>query len=127
MSTHAAIWTYFNDIQNNIQYKGTYVQFDGYVMEGTGEMLFKFWKNPNDIQKLVKRDIRSIGNSIEDTQFYPDRTSNYMRTNDKSKIIDNNHQDYVYLFDTDNQWYVLWSGEWVLLKDIINMLRAREA
>ena len=57
-------------------FSGNTINFDGYL-SGVGKVLLNCWRDEDVIRKLCndKRDIRCLGMSMTDTEFYPVSTA----------------------------------------------------
>lgn len=56
---------------NDVEY--VYIHFDGYP-SGVGSILKEHYSNPDDVQRLIsKGDMSSLGNTIDECDFYCDR------------------------------------------------------
>lgn len=92
-----------------------YCHFDGYL-EGVGVKLYKFFNSAELAEKLTsKYDIRSLGETIQDTELYTDDDSPFdVDFASKDKGMDDMYRmiDYRYIFDKKtNKWYVVEKGK----------------
>lgn len=61
---------------------GIPVNWDGYIDGGVGETLENYWNNPTDVLELCAstNGIRSLGNSMTDTEFFKNDNVGYIRS-----------------------------------------------
>jgi len=72
MSTYAAI---FVMDEKTKKFNGVSVKYDGYVKNGVGETLFKYWNNYGKAVQLVSNtpsDIRELGTDINSISYFSD-------------------------------------------------------
>lgn len=114
MSTSALI--IYQDCNNNCF--ATSINFDGYIEDGVGELLYNHWNNENDIIDLcVNSDkcIRSFASSKNNIEYYDDFASKKFANSLKNlsyctMLNKTGNYDYSYLWnETEKEWYVFHS------------------
>lgn len=101
--------------KKNGKYDCISVEYDGYIKEGVGETLHRYWHNDFDIKKLcaVKDDIRSLGFEFDDVEFYhrPNRANSAkMKNLTWDEVVEMNWCSYVYVhFQTDGDVESHWA------------------
>lgn len=93
--------------------RSIYCHFDGYI-DGVGKTLIDNYNTVNSIDKLFELgDLSALDDTLETTKayhrdFYEDLKKPLLFRN-KENLINyfcESDCDYLYLFDTDNKWYV---------------------
>lgn len=86
-----------------------YINYDGYI-EGVGKTLIRHYEFPELIKPLIySNEIRSLGESYEDTEFYP-KNSPFFKKRKKLTFDElcneagNVNYTYIYTADT---WHLL--------------------
>lgn len=112
MSTSAMI--VFQDL-NDICF-GVSVNFDGYIEDGVGETLFRYWHNEDDIKEICvnsKKSIRCFGDIMSDIEYYDDVYSitlaNRLKNMSYDKMLNEAGSfNYTYIWkESEKEWYVI--------------------
>ena len=126
MSTRSHIG--ISTVEEGISYvKYVYCHFDGYTIDGVGQMLFEHYKDEEKVKELISLgDISFLEKNIEPSKdsnhsFYtPEKDVTVFYHRDRKENLDNSKArkisdlkyypddmvDYIYLFE-NNQWYLI--------------------
>jgi hypothetical protein len=102
-----------------------YCHYDGYMKNGVGETLYKSYFTRDRVEDLIALgDIPSLESDIWDIEPYDDYSKDdpdfQYHFKDKNDFRKNAAFDieYLYLFDTDDEWYVC-RNTWKRLEDCL--------
>lgn len=112
-----------------------YCHFDGYL-SNNGQILLDNYKDIDKINNLIsKGDISSLGENIEDCNFYEDEnySASFFKSLDEYlKQVDPLWTDYIYIFsESEGKWYYIetndnWKFKKPVTKEQLKLLTQEE-
>ena len=112
-----------------------YCHFDGYL-SNNGQILLDNYKDIDKINNLIsKGDISSLGENIEDCNFYEDENSSasfFESLDEYLKQVDTLFIEYIYIFsESEGKWYYIetndnWKFKKPVTKEQLKLLTQEE-
>ena len=107
MSTRSSIW-----IKNQNNFEGIYCHFDGNIVNGVGEMLYKHYNTEEKVKEMIAHGACSyLEEDIASSRFYHSWRGEDLSIYSVSDLVfaKDYFEEFNYLFDK-GEWYIMYKN-----------------